>query len=163
MFIKQFTAIAHGPAASVLGHFPIFFFALHLTPVWVAIFSPIYRAFNHRTIEYAITDRRSYIVSGLFGRDVTVVEHRFVQELIVNVGFIENLRGVGTLKLTPDVTTGSERNSRTISGCAMKAIENPYDVYKMLKRISLDVTTDQMFPNAYRPDANPGYNTTLEE
>ena len=39
------------------------------------------------------------------------------------------------------------------------SIEDPYGVYKLLKKVSLDVTTDQAFPNAYRPKENTGYNT----
>lgn len=38
-------------------------------------------------------------------------------------------------------------------------VENPYEIYGKLQNIVLDIQTDIEFPNAYRPDENPGYNT----
>ena len=38
-------------------------------------------------------------------------------------------------------------------------IENPQEIYSRLQKIVLDIQTDIEFPNALRPDENPGYNT----
>ena len=35
-------------------------------------------------------------------------------------------------------------------------------VYKLVQKTVLDVQTDIEYPNAYRPDSNPGYNTRYE-
>ncbi len=149
-----------GSAFSGMGGFLIPFFILHLIPVWIAIFSPIYRFFAWRKIEYAITSRRVYIMSGIIGRDFQSLEHYEIQQLFVNVGLLEKMQNRGTIRLTPDVTTRSRgSNSRTTSGHRLKNIENPYDVYNLLKRLSLDVSTDVQYPNAYRPAENPGYGT----
>jgi hypothetical protein len=37
------------------------------------------------------------------------------------------------------------------------AIENPYDVFKLLKQTYFDIKTDVEFPNKLRPSVNPGY------
>ena len=79
--------------------FFIIFFIIHLFPVWFAILMPIYRLLNYGTIEYAITDKRVYISQGIFGRDVNNYEHRELTNLKVDVNFMENIKGLGTIIL----------------------------------------------------------------
>ncbi|MCA9386301.1 hypothetical protein KC717_06675, partial [Candidatus Dojkabacteria bacterium] len=38
-------------------------------------------------------------------------------------------------------------------------IENPYEVFKFIKKVSHDIKTDIEYPNELRPKNNPGYNT----
>ena len=39
------------------------------------------------------------------------------------------------------------------------SISNYIDVYNIVKKVQTDIYTDVMYPNAKRPDENPGYNT----
>lgn len=96
------------------------------------------------------------------GTDVSTLELREVSHLSVNVNPIENALGLGTIRLTPDVSVGSGDNARTVSGYRLRHIKDPYNTYNLIKRVSLDVSTDQQFPNAYRPSENPGYDTRLK-
>ena len=147
-----------GPASSVITPF----FLLHLAPVWLAIGGLIYRACAWHKIQYILTDRRIYQSSGLLGTDVSTLELREVSHLSVNVNPIENALGLGTIRLMPDVSVGSGDNARTVSGYRLRHIKDPYNTYNLIKRVSLDVSTDQQFPNAYRPSENPGYDTRLK-
>ena len=148
----------YGSMASILTPF----FLLHLAPVWLAIGGLIYRACAWHKIQYILTDRRIYQSSGLLGTDVSTLELREVSHLSVNVNPIENALGLGTIRLTPDVSVGSGDNARTVSGYRLRHIKDPYNTYNLIKRVSLDVSTDQQFPNAYRPSENPGYDTRLK-
>ena len=149
-FFREFTFI---------NGFFIIFFIIHLFPVWFAILMPIYRIFNYGTIEYAITDKRVYISQGFFGRDVNNYEHRELTNLKVNVNFMENIKGLGTIILVYNGEGGNSSYSFKADANKFISIEDPYDVYKLLKKVSLDVATDQAYPNAYRPKENEGYNT----
>ena len=149
-FFREFTFI-HG--------FFIIFFIIHLFPVWFAILMPIYRLLNYGTIEYAITDKRVYISQGIFGRDVNNYEHRELTNLKVDVNFMENIKGLGTIILVYNGEGGNSSYSFKADANKFISIEDPYDVYKLLKKVSLDVATDQAYPNAYRPKENEGYNT----
>lgn len=144
---------------SFMNGFFIIFFIVHLFPVWFAILMPIYRIFNYGTIEYAITDKRVYISQGVFGRDVNNYEHRELTNLKVDVNFMENIKGLGTIILVYNGEGGNSAYSFKADNNKFISIEDPYDVYKLLKKVSLDVTTDQAYPNAYRPEENTGYNT----
>lgn len=149
-FFREFTFM-HG--------FFIIFFIIHLFPVWFAILMPIYRILNYGTIEYAITDKRVYISQGFFGRDVNNYEHRELTNLKVNVNFMENIKGLGTIILAYNGEEGNSSYSFKADNNKFISIEDPYDVYKLLKKVSLDVATDQAYPNAYRPEENTGYKT----
>ncbi|MDU5570492.1 MAG: PH domain-containing protein [Peptoniphilus harei] len=149
-FFREFTFI---------NGFFIIFFIIHLFPVWFAILMPIYRIFNYGTIEYAITDKRVYISQGIFGRDVNNFEHRELTNLKVDVNFMENIKGLGTIILVYNGQEGNSSYSFKADANKFISIEDPYDVYKLLKKVSLDVATDQAYPNAYRPKENEGYNT----
>ena len=152
-FFREFTFI-HG--------FFIVFFIIHLFPVWFAILMPIYRILNYGTIEYAITDKRVYISQGFFGRDVNNYEHRELTNLKVNVNFMENIKGLGTINLAYNGEEGNSSYSFKADNNKFISIEDPYGVYKLLKKVSLDVATDQAYPNAYRPEENTGYNTSYK-
>ncbi|MDU3009876.1 MAG: PH domain-containing protein [Peptoniphilus harei] len=149
-FFREFTFI---------NGFFIIFFIIHLFPVWFAILMPIYRIFNYGTIEYAITDKRVYISQGFFGRDVNNYEHRELTNLKVNVNFMENIKGLGTIILAYNGEEGNSSYSFKADANKFISIEDPYGVYKLLKKVSLDVATDQAYPNTYRPKENEGYNT----
>lgn len=149
-FFREFTFM-HG--------FFIIFFIIHLFPVWFAILMPIYRILNYGTIEYAITDKRVYISQGFFGRDVNNYEHRELTNLKVNVNFMENIKGLGTIILAYNGEEGNSSYSFKADANKFISIEDPYGVYKLLKKVSLDVATDQAYPNTYRPKENEGYNT----
>ncbi len=77
----------------------------------------------------------------------------------VEVNFMENIKGRGTIILTYNGESGNSSYSFKADANKFISIEDPYDVYKLLKKVSLDVSTDQAFPNAYRPKENEGYNT----
>lgn len=139
--------------------FMITFIILHLTPVWIAIFGPIYRFFAWRSVEYIVTTRRVYLQSGLIGKDITSLGLYEIQNLTVNVGALEKMGNCGTVRLTPDYSTGTGDNRTTRHGYRMLHIDQPYEVYNLIKKLALDVSTDKSFPNAYRPSENPGYPT----
>lgn len=72
---------------------------------------------------------------------------------------MENIKGLGTIILAYKGEGGNSSYSFKADNNKFISIEDPYDVYKLLKKVSLDVTTDQAYPNAYRPEENTGYNT----
>ena len=77
----------------------------------------------------------------------------------VDVNFMENIKELGTIILVYNGEGGNSSYSFKADANKFISIEDPYDVYKLLKKVSLDVATDQAYPNAYRPKENEGYNT----
>lgn len=143
--------------APPFGYLIIFIMVFH--PVLFLLIAVIARAVQWRYVRYAITEKRIYMESGMIGRDVSTVEFSQIQTPMVNVGLIEKLRGKGTVNLTTETYTGRYGRTGVRVSAALKSISNPYGVFKMIKKMSLDIRTDEQYPNAMRPDTNPGYNT----
>ena len=72
---------------------------------------------------------------------------------------MENIKGLGTIILVYNGEGGNSSYSFKTDADKFISIKDPYDVYKLLKKVSLDVATDQAYPNAYIPKENEGYNT----
>lgn len=68
-----------------------------------------------------------------------------MQNLRVYVGVLEAMFKRGTIRF-------GARN-------ALRYVENPYEVYKLIQQTAVDITTDRQFPNQLRPEENPGYHT----
>lgn len=141
--------------------FTIVPFLFMLVPIGFFIIAPIYRFIQSTKTEYIITDKRVYIISGIIGTDVKSLEYREIDKLNVNVGLLDKIRGKGTIQLTPDRNYNRGEKTYVESGERLVGIEEPYEVYKLIKKNTLDVVTDQQYPNDLRPKSNKGYNTEL--
>lgn len=146
MFMRQFNQVGAFAPQGMFA-FSNLFILVHLAPVWYAIFTPIYRYFNWLRIQYALTDKRLYFTSGLIGLEVGSAELPEVRNLQVSVGVLEALFRRGTIRF---------------GAGALRFIDNPYEVYKLIQQTALDVVSDREYPNALRPDTNPGYRTRYE-
>jgi membrane protein YdbS with pleckstrin-like domain len=142
-----FMLISTGMIGKLL-FFVIPFFALHLFPVWSVIASYIKNKLEYKNVVYAITDKRIIIRDGLIGIDFKSLDYSEINDVNVHVNILERIRKVGTI-----ICQVQNFNYSFI------AVQNPYDVFKMLQKISFNVKTDINYPNAERPENNPGYNS----
>lgn len=114
----------------------------------MVIGSYIKNKLEYKNVVYAITDKRIIIRDGLIGIDFKSLDYSEVDNVNVYVDLLEKIRNVGTI-----ICQVQNMNYRFM------AVQNPYDVFKMLQKISFDVKTDIDYPNAKRPENNPGYNS----
>lgn len=129
--------------------FLVGFFAFHLFPVWAFIASIIKAFVAHKNISYAITDRRIIARTGVIGLDFENVNYTDITNIDIDVSIIEKIRKVGTIR----INTSSDKSVKLIS------IKDPYQTGKMLNKTYIDINSDIHYPNALRPENNPGYNT----
>lgn len=167
MFLSEFRNL---PAMSPDNMFGRSFSLFSLIPILIFvivadafIIMPIKRFIESFKVNYYVTDLRVYIESGIIGSDIQNIEYREISKLNVNVGILGKLFNRGTISLTPDKSYSDGDSNYTVKGIRLIGIENPYELYKLIKNNSLNVTTDQFYPNAYRTDKNPGYNTRFDD
>lgn len=144
--------LASGDAPTEMLWFIIPFFAIHLAPVWIWIGNIVKAVAEIKNIEYAITDRRVIVRSGMVGIDFKFINHTEIDSVNVKVSFVDKLCKVG------DVYINSTSNSAVLFD-----LTDPYYVAKNLQKLSFDVKTDVQYPNAMRPDDNNGYHTTYTD
>lgn len=124
------------------------------------VLSPLWRYLSHKNVEYVFTDKRVIFSSGIMGKDFKVIDYDKIQNISVNVSWLDQLAN----KNTGTIIIFSGEIQHTKNGYINKpdnliGIENPYEVFKLLKKVSHDIKTDIEYPNKLRPDENPGYKT----
>ncbi len=152
-FIRHMTS-TNGPG---LG-FAVPFFALHLFPFWMALANFIRLPVVYSNTAYALTNRRVIIRAGCWGTSFQSIDYDRIQESSVSVNLIEKPLGLGTVRIFSGRTSSKGAN---IYDCFV-GIDRPYDVYKQLKQVSVDIKTDWNYPNALRPATNSGYPSTYK-
>lgn len=124
------------------------FFLLHLTPVWLWIGKTVKAAREVRNIEYAITDKRIIIRSGMIGIDFKFINYTEIDSVNVKVGLIDKIFRVGDIYINSSVNSG-----------VLWDIVDPYKIGNALQRVTMDIKSDIHYPNAMRPTSNTGYKT----
>lgn len=135
-----------------MAFFLVPFFAIHLFPVYGVFTSYAKRRIEWNNLQYGITTQRVIRVGGALGVEVQAIDHHEIDAVNIKMSWLEKLRHVGTLEIVSD-------NTRI----DFVGIENPVKIYKMLTKTSFDVKTDIEYPNALRPDENPGYKTRYKD
>ena len=134
------------PIGELLGI--IAFFAFHLFPVWIWLGHIITANRNYKNLEYAFTNKRIIIRSGIIGIDFKNIYYSEIESVNLKVGLFDKLFKVG------DIYIKSNNQSQVLFD-----ISDPYFITQKLQEIVIDIKTDIEFPNGLRPEENPGYNT----
>jgi hypothetical protein len=139
--------------------FGIPFLMLHSIPCWGSLLYMVWLFLAHNRTFYGYSNRRLMIKTGAIGTDIKTFDYDKISDLEVSVGPLESVFGVGSIRF--DTGQAVSSNGRRIMS-AFTAIPEPYEVFKKIKQISVDIKTDENYPNAMRPSENPGYNTKYE-
>lgn len=133
------------------GYIPIVLISF---PLWLGLLYPFYMIMTYKNIFYCYTNRRIVIRSGAWGVDYKTIEYDQITDLEVKVGPVGEKYATGNII----IFTGSDSEGKKISK-TMYAITKPYEVFKNLKKVMLDIKTDFYYPNELRPEINKGYKT----
>lgn len=137
--------------------FMIPFFALHLMPVWIWLGSTLTASRRWKNTNYYVTNRRIIIQGGFLAVNETSVFYKDLRNAQLRIGLLDNLFHTGDIVLDNGVIVYNQKNRQ--HGPVMEDLEDAQNVYNRVQKIILDMQTDMEFPNAYRPEVNPGYNT----
>ena len=148
--VAMFATGAMKSAPAYVPFILVVFFAIHLTPVWIWLANIITASIQHKNLEYAFTNKRIIIKSGIIGIDVQNIYYSEIESVNLKVGLIDKLLHVG------DIYIKSKNEAKVLFD-----IEDPYFITQKLQEIVVDIKTDVEFPNALRPETNPGYKTAL--
>jgi membrane protein YdbS with pleckstrin-like domain len=160
-FDWMFISVILSGGVGGMAPFMMIFMLFHLFPFWGSILNMLRLMLVFRNTHYAITTKRVMMRSGFFGIDVKIVDFDKIQNLEVNVGPLEKLYNVGSIRIFSGEVSHTKNGLRSLSD-TFKAIQEPYAVFKQLKQVSMDIRSDLNYPNQLRPDENPGYNTTYK-
>lgn len=129
------------------------FLLIHLLPVWIWISHILTASKRYQNTEYALTNLRVIVKSGFVGIDYQSVYYKNIANVNLKVGLIDRMLGVG------DIYIRTTSNQQVV----ILDIEDCYNVYSKIQKIVVNIQTDIEYPNALRPDNNPGYNTKYDD
>ena len=145
-------------AAAFSGNSPWFiipFMLVHMFPVWLWLGNVLTASRRWKNTHYYVTNRRIIIQGGFLAVNEKSLFFKDIRNVQMRIGFLDKIFGTGDVLL--DEGTVSSKGQRLFT--ALEDLENPRQVYHRIQKITLDMQTDMEFPNAYRPQENPGYRT----
>lgn len=145
-------------AGSALGRmlwFMVPFFVIHLMPVWIWLYKMLTACSRWKNTEYAVTDKRIILCNGLVGYEFQSIYYKDIAHVTMHVGAIDRFCGVGDIT----VLLNFDDMGQNGASASILDIERPEEVYSTLQKTVLDMQTDIHYPNALRPEVNPGYHT----
>lgn len=131
------------------------FMALHLMPVWIYLAGVLFSFRKYRNTAYIVTDRAIYISSGILSHTILTKPFAEMSHIDLHRGIFDQIFGVGDIIATSNQLLPNGKNTPI----KISSIENYIEVYNLVKKLQTDIYTDVMYPNAKRPEENPGYNT----
>ena len=134
------------------------FFLIHLAPVWIWILQTLTAGKRWRNTAYAVTDKRILVRNGLVGYQFQSVYYTDIENVSLHVGIIDKMLGVGDIII--HVGGCNYNNGKQMLPPAIVDINEPEKVFSIVQRTIMDIQADIHYPNALRPDNNPGYQTT---
>ena len=135
--------------------FIIPFFALHLMPVWIWIKNVATARKRWENTLYCVTDRRILISDGFFAENFHTIYYKDIRGVNLHIGMQDKLCKTGDVIL--ELYMPLDQKNKLQGG--FYDIEDYNRVYRIVQISVLYIQTDMEYPNAYRPDDNPGYGT----
>jgi hypothetical protein len=142
---------------------PFFFFwwLFGLLPLLQGLYVFLIRLFSFSNTAYGYSNKRVMMRTGFIGTDFKTIDYDKISDIEVNVNVIERIYNVGSIRFFSGRTQTNKNNTTKLYDVWF-SIENPYEIFKMVKQTSVDIKTDFNYPNALRPDTNPGYKTKYD-
>lgn len=138
----------------------IFFFALHLMPVWIYIGGVLLSWKKYDNTEYIITDKGIYASGGVLTRTFEMKPFTDLSHINIHRGIIDQYLGVGDVVSVCNHTSYSSSSSHShMEGITICDIKDYQKVFALVKELQTNIYSDTMFPNDLRPKENNGYRT----
>lgn len=143
---------------SDIGSIGAFSFWVAGLPVILFLWSFFVKIFSYSNTSYAFSNKRIMVRTGFPSAGFKIIDYDKVSDIQVTVNLVERAFNVGTIKFYSGRTETNDGITTKLYD-RWEAIVNPYDVFRQLKKVAVDIKTDFSYPNALRPETNPGYGT----
>lgn len=138
-----------------------FFWLIGLIPVLQSTYYFLKRVLSFSNTVYAYSNKRIMIRTGFIGTDFKIIDYDKISDIEVTVNIIERIYNVGSIRFYSGRTETNDEGTTKLYD-SWSAIENPYSAFKSVKQVMVDIKTDYNYPNALRPEINPGYTTRYD-
>ena len=156
------SAIPTGEIAGQDGNLIIVFFLIHLMPVWIYLIGVVTVFLRWRNVRFMVTTHGLYVSGGLIAFNYEMKPWTDIGHINIHQGAFDRMFRVGDVIFV--CSHGSYQNTSSNGhsehhNLKIYNIPDFQEVFKMVNNLQTDVYSDTMYPNALRPEDNPGYNT----
>lgn len=137
--------------------FLIPFALIHMFPVWLWLGNALTANRRWKNTVYYVTNRRILIQTGVLSQDVQTIYYKDINNINLRVGILDRFLGVGDIYF--DLGYYRSNGKTRVNYKAFLDLEDAHNVYTQVQKVIMDIQSDIEFPNAYRPEENPGYHT----
>ena len=147
--------------AAEAGSFFVLFILIHMLPVWIYLFGALTVFLKWRNVRFMVTTHGLYVSGGVFTFDYEMKPWTDIGHINIHQGVFDRMFGVGDVIFVCAHNTYQNSSEGHSSHQNMKIYNIPdfQEVFKLVNNLQTDVYSDTMYPNAMRPENNPGYNT----
>jgi membrane protein YdbS with pleckstrin-like domain len=129
---------------------------IQLVPIGLGLGWTVWKWLSYPNTRYAFSDKRVMIRSGVWGIDYKTINYDKIRNISVKVNPLENRLGAGTvLFFSGEIDTGCMEETGSKKDKFIGIIK-PYETFRQIKTLKVDIQADWNYPNALRPDINPG-------
>ena len=140
---------------SSMAFFIIPFMLLHMMPVWIYLGGVVFSVVRHRNTYYIVTDKAIYVSGGVFAKQFNVKPFAELSHINMHRGIFDQMFNVGDI-----IATSNQLNTNGhAQAITLHSISNYAETFSLIQKLQTDIYTDVMYPNALRPEENPGYDT----
>ena len=140
---------------SSMAFFIIPFMLLHMMPVWIYLGGVVFSVVRHRNTYYIVTDKAIYVSGGVFAKHFNVKPFAELSHINMHRGIFVYMFNVGDI-----IATSNQLNTNGhAQAITLHSISNYAETFSLIQKLQTDIYTDVMYPNALRPEENPGYDT----
>jgi hypothetical protein len=118
-----------------------YFWLFGLIPLIVGAFTFLKKIFSFPNTVYSYSDKRVMMRTGFIGTDFKTIDYDKISDIEVTVSVVERMYNVGTIRFFSGRTQTDDGHTTKLYD-SWNAIENPYEVFKMVKQTSVNIKTD---------------------
>ena len=144
-----------------MGNFVLLFLLIHMMPVWLYLGGVVTVFLRWRNVHFLVTTHGLYVSGGLFTFNYEMKPWTDIGHINIHQGVFDRMFSVGDIVFVCAHNSYQTSSNHNGGHHHMKIYNIPdfQQVFKMVSNLQTDVYSDTMYPNAMRPDNNPGYNT----
>ena len=139
--------------------FLIPFMLIHMMPVWIYLVGVLTVFLKWKNTHFMITTHGLYISGGVITFNYEMKPWTDIGHINIHQGVVDRMFGVGDVVFVCSHTHSHSGGHGSGSSMSIRNIPDFQQVFKIVNNLQTDVYADTMYPNAMRPDTNPGYNT----
>lgn len=139
--------------------FLIPFMLIHMMPVWIYLVGVLTVFLKWKNTHFMITTHGLYISGGVITFNYEMKPWTDIGHINIHQGVFDRMFGVGDVVFVCSHTHSHSGGHGSGSSMSIRNIPDFQEVFKIVNNLQTDVYADTMYPNAMRPDTNPGYNT----